>query len=168
MWYPHDHGEVLFILRGLLEQHEDDGLEERCLGLGPEGITLMAALRGGSLDEIVHQLEGVLLVPQIAEGVVAVALLQVDQIEHPDLISVLLQPATSGGEHLLLRVSDHIVGIGLQDVGLDIASGLGRAAAADDQDIEGAAVLVGVQPQADVAGEELVLLLGAQGVDLPG
>ena len=166
--YPHDHGEVLFILRGLLEQHEDDGLEERCLGLGPEGITLMAALRGGSLDEIVHQLEGVLLVPQIAEGVVAVALLQVDQIEHPDLISVLLQPATSGGEHLLLRVSDHIVGIGLQDVGLDIASGLGRAAAADDQDIEGAAVLVGVQPQADVAGEELVLLLGEHGVDLPG
>ena len=45
----------------------------------------MAALRGGSLDEIVHQLEGVLLIPQIAEGVVAVALLQVDQIEHPDL-----------------------------------------------------------------------------------
>ena len=31
--YPHDHGEILFILRGLLEQHEDDGLEERRLGL---------------------------------------------------------------------------------------------------------------------------------------
>ena len=45
---------------------------------------------------------------------------------------------------------------------------LRRAAAADDQDIEGAAVLVGVQPQADVAGEELVLLLGEHGVDLPG
>ena len=166
--YPHHHGEVLFILRGLLEQHEDDGLEERRLGLGPEWIGLMAALRSGGLDEIVHQLEGVLLIPQIAEGVVAVALRQVDQIEHPDLVSVLLQPAACGGEHLLFRVRDHIVGIGLQDVGLDIASGLGRAAAANDQHIERAAVLVGVQPQADIAGEELVLLLGEHGVDLPG
>ena len=166
--YPHDHGEILFILRGLLEQHEDDGLEERRLGLGPEWVGLMTAFRGGGLDEIVHQLESVLLVPQIAEGVVAVALLQVDQIEHPDLVPVLLQPAASGGEHLLLRVSDHIVGIGLQDVGFHVAPGLGRAAAADNQHIQGSAVLVGIQPQADIAGQDLVLLLGEHGVDLPG
>ena len=128
----------------------------------------MTAFRGGGLDEIVHQLESVLLIPQIAEGVVAVALLQVDQIEHPDLVPVLLQPAASGSEHLLLRVGDHIVGIGLQDVGFHIAPGLGRAAAANNQDVEGAAVFVGVQAQADMAGQDLVLLLGEHGVDLPG
>ena len=56
----------------------------------------------------------------------------------------------------------------LKTVGVAMGACVAAAAAADDQDIEGAAVLVGVQPQADVAGEELVLLLGEHGVDLPG
>ena len=70
--HPHDHGEVLLILRGLLKQHEDDGLQQRGLRLGPEGVGLMAALWRGGLDEVIDQPQGVLLVPQVAEGVVAV------------------------------------------------------------------------------------------------
>ena len=71
-------------------------------------------------------------------------------------------------QHLRFGVGDDIVGVGLQDVGLDIAAGLGRAAAADDQHIEGAAVLVGVQSQTDISGQELVLFLAELGVDLLG
>ena len=36
--YPHDHGEVLLIFRGLLKQHEDDGLQQCSLGFRPEWI----------------------------------------------------------------------------------------------------------------------------------
>ena len=61
--HPHDHGEVLLILWGLLKQHEDDGLQQRGLRLGPEGVGLMAALWRGGLDEVIDQPQGVLLVP---------------------------------------------------------------------------------------------------------
>ena len=66
-------------------------------GLGPERIGLMAALGCGGLDEIIHQLEGVLFVPEIAEGVIAVRLLQVDQIQHPDVIALAFEVAPGGG-----------------------------------------------------------------------
>ena len=49
-----------------------------------------------------------------------------------------------------------------------LAAGLSRAAAANNQDVEGAAVLVGVQAQADMAGQDLVLFLAEHGVDLRG
>ena len=128
----------------------------------------MAALGGGGLDEIVHQFEGVLFIPDIAEGVVTVTLCQVDQIQHPDVIALAFEIPTSGQQHLRFGVGDDIVGVGLQDVWLHIAAGLGGAAAADDQHVEGTAVLVGVQPQADVSGQQLVLLLAELGVDLLG
>ena len=166
--HPHDHGEVLLILRSLLPQHEDDGLEQRRLRLGPKRVRFMAALGGGGLDEIVHQFEGVLFIPDIAEGVVTVTLCQVDQIQHPDVIALAFEIPTSGQQHLRFGVGDDIVGVGLQDVWLHIAAGLGGAAAADDQHVEGTAVLVGVQPQADVSGQQLVLLLAELGVDLLG
>ena len=146
--HPHDHGEVLLILWSLLEQ--------------------MAALWCGSLDEIIDQLEDIFFISQIAEWVVSVRLLQVDQVEHPDFIPFAFQPSSGGCEHLHFRVSDDIIGVGLQDVWFDIAAGLGRAAAANNQDVEGAAVLVGVQAQADMAGQDLVLFLAEHGVDLPG
>ena len=54
----------------------------------------------------------------------------------------LLTPSTfraipsGGGQHLHLRVRDHIVAVCFQNVGLDIAAGFGRAAAANDQHIQ--------------------------------
>ena len=128
----------------------------------------MAALWCGSLDEIINQLEDIFFISQIAEWVIPVRLLQVDQIEYSDVISLAFQPPSGGCEHLHFRVSDDIIGVGLQNVWLDIAAGLSRAAAANNQDVEGAAVLVGVQAQADMAGQDLVLFLAEHGVDLPG
>ena len=61
----------------------------------------MAALGRGGLDEIIHQPQGILLIPQIAEGIVSIRLLQVDQIQYPDVVAVLLQPASGGNQHLL-------------------------------------------------------------------
>ncbi len=58
-----------------------------------------------------------------------------------------------------------IVCIAHGDTGLHIASTLTRVRAADHQDVEGAPVLVGIQSQAHILGEQLVLLLGEYGVD---
>ena len=128
----------------------------------------MAALWCGSLDEIINQLEDIFFISQIAEWVIPVRLLQVDQIEYSDVISLAFQPPSGGCEHLHFRVGNDIIGVGLQNVWFHIAAGLGRAAAANNQDVEGAAVLVGVQAQADMAGQDLVLFLAEHGVDLPG
>ena len=104
----------------------------------------MAALWCGSLDEIINQLEDIFFISQIAEWVIPVRLLQVDQIEYSDVISLAFQPPSGGCEHLHFRVGNDIIGIGLQNVWFHIAAGLGRAAAANNQDVEGAAVFVGV------------------------
>ena len=119
----------------------------------------MAALWCGSLDEVIDQLEDIFFISQIAEWVVSVRLLQVDQVEHPDVIPFAFQPSSCRSEHLHLRVGHDIIGVGRQNVWFHIAAGLGRAAAANNQDVEGAAVFVGVQAQADMAGQDLVLFL---------
>ena len=60
--HSHDHGKILLIRRRLLMEHEDDGLEKRCLRLSPERVRLMASLGRGRLDQRVHQLQRVLFV----------------------------------------------------------------------------------------------------------
>ena len=49
-----------------------------------------------------------------------------------------------------------------------IGSRLACTGAAYDQHVQGAAVLVGIQPQADVFGQQLVLFLSEHGIDLTG
>ena len=63
----------------LLKQHEDDGLQQRRFGLGPKRIRLMAVLGCCGLNEVIDKPQGILLVPDIAEGVVSVRLLQIDK-----------------------------------------------------------------------------------------
>lgn len=72
----------------------------------------------------------------LAERVIAVRLRQIHQIQHSDVVSLPFQIPSGGGQHLHLRVRDHIVAVCFQNVGLDIAAGFGRAAAANDQHIQ--------------------------------
>ena len=119
----------------------------------------MAALGRGSLDQVVHQLQCVLFVPEIAEGIVAVGLAEVDQIQHPNFIAFAFEVAAGGQQHFRLGIGDHVIGVGLQNVGQYIAPGLGCTAAADDQHVETAPMLAAVQPQPNVTGEDFALLL---------
>ena len=166
--HPHDHGKVLLGLRRLLKQHEDDGLQQRRFGLGPKRIRLMAVLGCCGLNEVIDKPQGILLVPDIAEGVVSVRLLQIDKVQHPHIVALAFEVAAGGSQHLHFGIGDHIVGVGLQNVRQDIAAGLGRAAAADDQYVEGPAVLVGIQPQTDILCQGLILLLTEHSVNLFG
>ena len=120
----------------------------------------MAPLGRGSLDQVVHQLQRVLLISEIAEGVVSIGLIEIDQIQHPNFIAFAFEVAAGGKENFRFRVSNDIIGVGLQNVGEHIAAGLGGTAAADDQHVETAPMLAAVQSQADVPGENLALLLG--------
>ena len=127
----------------------------------------MTVFRRSRLNQVVYQPESVLFVPDVAEGIIAVRLLQVDEVQHPDVIALALEVAARGQQDFRLGVRDHIVGVGFEDIRLHIGSRLARTGAADDQHVQGAAVLVGVQPQADIFGQQLVLFLSEHGVDLP-
>ena len=70
--HAHDHREVLLIFRGFLKQHEDDRLQECGFGFGPEWVGLVAALWGSGLDQVVHQLQHILFVAQIAERIITI------------------------------------------------------------------------------------------------
>ena len=95
----------------------------------------MAAIRRGGLDQIVHQLQRVLFIPEVAEGIVAVGLAEIDQIQHPNLVAFAFEVAAGSQQHLTLGVGDHIVGVGFQNVGQHIAPGLGGTTAANDQHV---------------------------------
>ena len=73
----------------------------------------MAALGRGRLDQRIHQLQSVFLVPQVAEGVIAVRLLQIYKVQHADVIALLFQVSARVGQDFHFRVRDHIIGIGL-------------------------------------------------------
>ena len=80
----------------------------------------MTALWSGGLDEVVHQPQHILFIPQVAEGVVSIRLLQVHQVQHTDVIALTFEVSARGGQHLHLGVRNDIIGVGLQDVWLHI------------------------------------------------
>lgn len=43
------------------------------------------------LDQRIHQLQSIFLIPQVAEGVIAVRLFQIHEIQHADVIALLFQ-----------------------------------------------------------------------------
>ena len=128
----------------------------------------MSFLGRGGFDQVVHQLQSVVFIADVPEGVVPIRLIQIDQIQHPDVIALTFQISSGGEKDFRLGVGDDIVAVGLQNIGLHIPAGLGGAGTADDQHVQASPVLVGVQPQRDVFRKKNVLLLGEHGVDLPG
>ena len=71
----------------------------------------MAALGRGGLDEIVDQSQHVLFVPQVAERIIAIALLQVDKIQHTDVITLAFEVAACGQQDFGFGVRDHIIDV---------------------------------------------------------
>ena len=133
--HAHDHREVLFIFRGFLKQHEDDSLQECGFGLRPEWIGFMAALRRGGLDQVVDQLQYVFFIPQIAERIVAIRLLQIHKVQNAHVVALLFEVAARGKKHFRFGVCYDIIGVCGQDIGQHKAACLGRAAAANDQHV---------------------------------
>lgn len=81
---------VLFLHRGFVVDISDQGTVEQRLGLCPEFVTgFTVAFRVG--DQRSNELQDVLFAVDIGEGIVVHALFEIDSIENPDLVSVLLK-----------------------------------------------------------------------------
>ncbi len=101
----HDHGKILLLRRGLVVQIEDQRQKQHGGRLIPEGVLRLAALRCGVFEQVRHQTLNVVVIPQIHEGVVAVAPVHVDEIQHPDRIPLCLQQLAGAHEQLSLLSS---------------------------------------------------------------
>ena len=155
----------MLILRSFLKQHEDDGLQECGFGLGPEWVRLVAALWRGGLDQVVDQLQYVLFIPQIAEWIVAVRLFQIHKVQNAHVVALLFEIAARGKQHFRFGVCYDIIGVRGQDIRQHKASRFCRAAAADDQHVERAAVFVRIQTEPDVLGQRDAVLLRELRID---
>ena len=163
--HPHDHGKVLLVLRRFLKQHEDDSLQQCGFGLRPKWVGLMAALRRGGLDQVIDQLQHVFFIPQIAEGVISVRLLQIHKVQNAHIVALLFEITAGCKQDFGFGVRDDIIRVRGEDIGQHEAACFSRAAAADDQHVERAAVFVRIQTEPDVLRQRNALLLRELRVD---
>ena len=154
--HVHDHGEILLVGRGLVVQVEDQGQQQHGRRLVPEGVLRLGALWRRVLEQVRHQPLNIVVVPQIDEGIVAVAFLHVDQIDDLDLIALRLQQSACVAQKLAFRVEHDIGSVGVHDIRIGKEPGFARAGAAADQDVQIAAVAASVQPDGDVLCEDLI------------
>ena len=151
--HPDDHAEVLLVLRRFVQEVEHQGFQQRGLRFLPEGVAAGCVLRRGVADQVRNEPQHVLIVPDVAEGVVAVRSGEIHQVEHPDRVPLLDQQMAYGGQDLALRVGDHIAAITLHDPWQGQGPSLARAAAAQGQDVQVSSVLMGVHADLHMPGQ---------------
>ena len=83
-------GEVLFLYRGFVVDIADQGTVKQRFSLRPEFVTGFAVAFGIG-DQCCNELQDVLFTVDIGEGIVVHALLEINGIQDPDLVPVLLQ-----------------------------------------------------------------------------
>ena len=147
---------VLFLRLRLVPDVPDQGAVQKPLGLDPKIFGGFFSVAFGVGDDDIDQLQNILFVADIGEGIVFHALFEVDGVEDfnavrliddlpvgiPHGLSVLVQlggaPPQHGphlGQKLSFGIGDHIGTVHLHEGGFDEKTGLAAAAAADDQDI---------------------------------
>ena len=168
----HDHAEVLFLRRGLMQQVQHEGLKQRSLGFFPKRVGALCVGRCGVLNEVGDQLQHILVIPHIPKGVITEGRIRVKQIEHPHLISHSFEKATRLAQDLSLGIGDYHRAAstqstfadgqtpGLQHIGHRIGTGLAGTCAADDQHVGVVFMLIAVHPDAEVARHQQVGTLG--------
>ena len=128
-------GHVLFLLRGLVPDVGDERLVVQSLGLLPEILPAFAVLALGVLHDASDQLQDVVLRADIAEGVIAHGLLEINGIEDLNLISASLEHLPTFNQDGALGVCDNVAGVHLHQIGLNVETGLAAAGTADYQHI---------------------------------
>ena len=151
--HPNDHAEVLLVLRRFVQEVEHQSFQQRGLRLLPEGVTAARVLRRGVADQVRNEPQHILIVPDIAEGIVPVRSGEVHQVEHPDRVPLLYEQMAHGGQDLALGVGDHIAAITLHDPRQSERPGLARAATAQGQDVQVPPMLMGVHADLHMPGQ---------------
>ena len=175
-------GKVLFLHRGFVVDVADQRAVQKRLCLDPEIIPGLALALGVG-DQRCHQLQDVLFAMDIAEGVIVHRLLEVDGVQHLDLVwlihdfavfvlhrlAVLAQLGRTPLEHFAALHQDGALGIGndvgavhLHQIRLEPEAGLAGTAAADDQHV----LVAGILGVLGAAGHGKALGLGQNDVIL--
>ena len=123
----------------------------------PERVLWLTAFWCGVLKNVCDQPLNVIIIPDIYEGVVAVAFLHVQQVDDLDHIALCHQQGTDIPEHFRFRVQDHITAAGEHQGDLGKETSLTGTTAADTDDIQIPPVLSAVQAKEDVLGQWLVV-----------
>ena len=118
----HFHG--LFLRGRLMEQVEHKGGVQSDLAFLPKRIIGVGPFWGGVADEIGDQLQHVGVAADVVEGIIAIAMIQVHKVDHPDHITLPEKQRHSGAGELPLWVRRDIGGVGLVDIGLHHIPGL--------------------------------------------
>ena len=122
----------------------------------PEWVRVICVFGGGVADQIVHQLQHVGLVADIGEGVIAIRLAGVDQVEYHDLISHLFEQIPGSPQQLPLGVCDDIGAVCAVKPGFGHKAGLAGTGAAHYDDVEVPPVLVAVEADRYVSSKDHV------------
>ena len=175
----HDHAEVLFTGRGLVQQVEHEGLQQGSLGFFPKWVAAFRMGRRRVLDQVGYELQHILVILHIDERVVAIRGVGVNEVKHPHLVALLQQISAGLAQDFPLRVcNDQRAAFparsssgGFQHVWHGIGACLARAGTTHDQDVGVVFVLVAIYPDAEVPGQQqvrprLVHILSVQGKDI--
>ena len=139
-----------------MEQIEHQGRIQRNFRFFPEGVRVICVLGCGIADQIIHQLQYVGLIADIGEGVIAVRLAGVDQVKHHDLISLFFEQVPRGAQQLSLGICDDVGAVCAVKPRLGHKTGFTGARAAHHDDVEVPPVLVAVEADRHVSGQDHV------------
>ena len=141
-----------------MEQIQHEGGIQGDLAFLPKRVIGMCVLRRGVADEIGDQLQNVCVISDVVEGIVAVGVFRVHEVNDADGIALPQKQRNGGAGQFPLGVSRDIGGVGLVKIGLDHIPGLARAGAAHHDLQEVSLVLPPVEAHAEVLGEDGVVV----------
>ena len=156
--HVHDHVEIPLLRRGFIVEVEDQGQQEHLRGVVPEGLLGLGPLRRRIQKQICDQSDNVIVLAQIHKGVIAVASLHVEQVDHLDDVAHGPEQVAAVVEQLALRIEDDERSVCVHEIGLGVKPRLARAGAAADQNIQVAPVPPPIQPNGHILGQDLVVL----------
>ena len=152
----HDHGEVLFFFWCFILQIEDQCQKQHGCGRVPEWIAALRALRRRAFEQVSYKLLHIIIACDIAERIIAVALLHIDEIQHPYFVALFLKKAPCVPYDLSLRVKHHKRSIRLHDVRFAVEPRLSCTGASAYKHIEISPMLPSVYPDPHMLRQELV------------
>ena len=141
----HNHREVLLIGRGLIVEVEHQRQKQHLRRLIPERVLGLTALGRGVLKQVRYQPLNVVVIAQIDKGIVAMAFLHVDEVNHLNVIAFGFQQTAGVPQQFSFGIKAHKAGVGVHHIDFGEEPCFAGAAAAATQNVLIATVLSAVQ-----------------------
>ena len=122
----------------------------------PERVLCLSAFRGRVLEDVRYKFLNVVVVVQIDERIVAVALFHIYKVKYLYLVSFVDQQISCITQDLALRVEDYVRGVRLHDVRLCVKACFACARTAADENVQIPSVFSSVKTYRRVLRQDLV------------